>query len=78
MAGSEIDWEGRKTPRFRLCVHCFRAVPANTNEQYCINDGTPMLEVCPLCNTPISSPYARFCGKCGRDFVTPSSKEESL
>ena len=68
MSGSQINWEGRKTLRFRLCVRCFRAVPATTNERYCINDGTPMLEACPLCSTPITSPYARFCAACGLEF----------
>jgi hypothetical protein len=59
MAGSEIDWQARKILHYRLCVRCFRAVSASSSEQYCINDGTPMLEVRPLCSTPISSPYAK-------------------
>jgi hypothetical protein len=71
MSGSEIDWEGRKALRYRLCVRCFRAVPATTSERYCINDGTPMLEACPLCSTPITSPYARFCAACGLEFQAP-------
>jgi hypothetical protein len=69
MAGSEIDWPGRKTLRFRLCVRCFRAVPASTSEHYCINDGIPMLEACPLCSAAITRPYARFCAACGLEFM---------
>jgi hypothetical protein len=69
MAGSKIDCNGRRALRFRLCVRCFRAVPTSTSERYCINDGTPMLEACPLCNTAISSPYARFCASCGLEFA---------
>jgi hypothetical protein len=68
MPGSEIDWEGRKALRYRLCVHCFRAVPVSSSERYCINDGTWLLEACPLCSTPITSPYARFCAACGLEF----------
>lgn len=68
MSGSEIDWGGRKALRYRLCVRCFRAVPASSRECYCINDGTAMLETCPLCSTPITSPYARFCAACGLEF----------
>ena len=75
MPGSEIDCEGRKTLRYRLCVLCFRAVPATTSEQYCINDGTPMLETCLLCGTAITSPYARFCASCGFEFATSVGKE---
>lgn len=70
MSGSEIDWDARKAIRYRLCVRCFRAVPTASGERHCINDGTPMLEACPLCSTPITSPYARFCACCGLEFVT--------
>ena len=68
MPGSEIDWDARKTMHFRLCVRCFRAVPASSKECYCINDGTPMLEHCPSCEAKITSPYARFCAACGLEF----------
>jgi hypothetical protein len=69
MSGSEIDWDGKRKLRYRLCVRCFRAVPARSNEHYCINDGTPMLEACPLCGTAITSPYAKFCAACGLEFA---------
>jgi predicted amidophosphoribosyltransferase len=45
-------------------------VPASTSEHYCINDGSPMLEHCPSCDTEITSPYARFCAACGLEFST--------
>jgi hypothetical protein len=77
MPGAEIDWEARKTLHFRLCVRCFRAVPATTSEQYCINDGTPMLEGCPSCGTPITSPYARYCAACGLEFATAVREKEA-
>lgn len=77
MPGAEIDWEARKTLRFRLCMRCFRAVPASTSEQYCINDGTPMLEGCPSCGTPITSPYARYCASCGLEFATAVREREA-
>jgi hypothetical protein len=68
MSGSEIDWQGRRTLHSWLCVRCFRAVPATTGERYCINDGTWLLEACPLCNTPITSAYARFCAVYSLEF----------
>lgn len=77
MPGAEIDWKARKTLRFRLCMRCFRAVPASTSEQYCINDGTPMLEGCPSCGTPITSPYARYCASCGLEFATAVREREA-
>jgi predicted amidophosphoribosyltransferase len=73
MPGSGIDQEGRRALRYRLCVRCFRAVPATLDERYCINDGTPMLEACPSCGTPITSPYTRFCAACGLEFQDPPS-----
>lgn len=68
MSGIETDGQDPSPVRFRLCVRCFRAVPTSANERYCINDGTQLLEQCPSCKTPISSPYARFCAVCGSEF----------
>ena len=61
-----------KTPlveklNYRVCPRCARAMPASSEERFCINDGTWMLEGCPLCGAAITSPYARFCGVCGQE-----------
>jgi predicted RNA-binding Zn-ribbon protein involved in translation (DUF1610 family) len=69
MSGIETDGQDLGLIRFRLCVRCFRAVPTSANERYCINDGTQMLERCPMCNSPISNPYARYCATCGLEFA---------
>ncbi|WP_158531670.1 MULTISPECIES: zinc ribbon domain-containing protein [unclassified Meiothermus] len=50
---------------YRICPRCARAVPASTQERYCLNDGERLLEACPGCGARITSPYARFCGRCG-------------
>lgn len=50
---------------YRLCPRCARAVPAGSGERYCVNDGTELLSACPWCAAPITSPYARFCTRCG-------------
>lgn len=55
---------------FRLCPRCHRAVPGKTIERYCINDGTKMLESCPVYKTRVTSPYARYCGCCGLEFAS--------
>ncbi|WP_366914808.1 zinc ribbon domain-containing protein [uncultured Meiothermus sp.] len=55
---------------YRLCPECFRAIPAHSQERYCINDGSWLLEACPLCKAPITSPYARFCASCGVGFAS--------
>jgi uncharacterized CHY-type Zn-finger protein len=62
---------------FYLCPCCHRAVPGNTFEHYCINDGTPMLECCPVCKTRITSPYARFCANCGLAFANVTKAPQS-
>ena len=54
---------------YRLCLRCYRAVPVISHEHFCINDGTKLLEACPKCKAPITSPYARHCGACGCGFT---------
>ncbi|WP_119276366.1 double zinc ribbon domain-containing protein [Calidithermus roseus] len=54
---------------YRICPRCARAVPVRSAEHYCTNDGVRMLEACPSCGARITSPYARFCGRCGREFL---------
>jgi len=51
---------------YRLCPRCFRAVPLESQELYCPNDGEKLLERCPHCAARIKSPYARFCVSCGQ------------
>jgi hypothetical protein len=66
-------WERQRlaaTLRYHLCPSCFRAVPASLSERYCINDGTWLLEDCPLCSASINNPYARYCATCGLEFAT--------
>lgn len=59
---------------YRLCPRCFRAVPVASGEKYCPNDGTRLLEACPRCQAPITSPYARFCVVCGQGFGLVASR----
>jgi hypothetical protein len=54
---------------YRLCPRCTRTVHASSNEHHCINDGTRMLEACPVCGTPITNPYARYCATCGHEMT---------
>lgn len=56
---------------YRLCPHCARAVPIASSELYCVNDGTWLLEACLQCGAPITSPYARFCTRCGTALTHP-------
>lgn len=58
--------------RYRLCPRCARAVPSTSGERYCANDGARLLDACPQCHAPITSPYARYCVRCGTDFEHPS------
>ena len=51
---------------YRLCPRCFRAVPLESEELFCPNDGEKLLERCPHCAARIKSPYARFCVSCGQ------------
>lgn len=62
--------------RYRLCPCCARAVPASSQERFCINDGTWMLEGCPLCGAAITSPYTRFCAVCGLELGMKEVKDE--
>ncbi len=51
---------------YKLCPRCFRAVPLESEELHCPNDGEELLERCPHCAARILSPYAHFCVKCGQ------------
>ena len=57
---------------YRLCLKCARAVPVDSQERYCINDGEKLLESCPRCDAAITSPYARFCPLCGAEYRAKS------
>ena len=63
---------------YRLCPRCFRAVPLASNEQFCANDGMPLLEACPKCGSSITSPYARYCVVCGLEFSSASARTRSV
>ena len=53
---------------YHLCPRCLRAVPAQSGEHYCINDGERLLERCPNCGKAITSPFARHCANCGHAY----------
>jgi DNA-directed RNA polymerase subunit RPC12/RpoP len=61
---------------YRICPRCARAVPLASEERYCTNDGVRLLEACPACGARIPSPYARFCGRCGREFLWGYKRSE--
>jgi hypothetical protein len=63
---------GKKALSYHLCPRCYRATPASLKEVYCPNDGTKLLTSCPNCATPMTSPYSRFCSRCGQKFSLPS------
>lgn len=54
---------------YRICPRCARAVPTSTQERYCLNDGERLLEACPHCQAKFTSPYVRFCGRCGYELA---------
>jgi hypothetical protein len=62
------DFTGDEALFFRLCPRCARAVPGKSNERYCVNDGEPLFEQCPVCGTRITNPYGRHCAACGFAF----------
>ena len=59
-----------ESPNYRLCPCCTRTVHASSNEHFCINDGSRLLEACPVCGTRITSPYARYCAACGFEMTS--------
>lgn len=57
---------------YLLCPRCARAVPAAAGERYCSNDGARLLDACHACGSPITSPYARHCPRCGARYGDPA------
>ena len=68
--GNEGEDSAGRTPasplHYHLCPECARAVPAQSGERYCVNDGARLLSACPGCGAAITSPYSRYCSGCGR------------
>lgn len=64
-----MDTDVETALHYRVCPRCARAVPAKSDELYCINDGQKLLETCPRCGSRITSPYARHCAACGYKFA---------
>ncbi len=60
---------------YRLCPRCTRAVPVQSQEHYCINDGEQLIDSCPICKTRIKNPYARHCAGCGLGFASLLEKQ---
>lgn len=63
---------------YRLCPQCGRAVPQQSGERYCANDGHLLLDACPQCEEPIASPYTRFCTCCGAPLILAVSPPAPL
>ena len=63
----------RTEPRYRLCPTCDRSVNLESDERFCVQDGTKMLESCPRCDAPIRVEGAKFCGACGSKYETVAS-----
>ena len=61
---------------YRICPRCSRAVPIQSKEAFCINDGTRLLEKCPSCQANITSPHARYCQACGFHYPDVLEREE--
>jgi hypothetical protein len=62
---------------YRLCPHCLRAMPAQSDERHCPNDGTKLITHCPACLTPIRDPYARYCTGCGLEFAPANTNHRA-
>ncbi len=58
----------RLETRYKLCPKCHRSVSITSDEQRCVNDGTPMIEACPRCQAPIGVAGAHFCANCGLEY----------
>lgn len=60
---------------YRLCPRCGRTLPSSSREHYCSDDGARLLGDCPACHAPITSPYARYCTRCGHALTQSSGGE---
>lgn len=59
----------RNAVSYHICPKCTRAVPAESQELFCSNDGTKLLMACPGCSGLILSPYSQFCSRCGHPYA---------
>jgi hypothetical protein len=59
--------------RYRICPACERSASAESDERFCVNDGTKMLEACSHCQALIKVAGAKFCAACGLPYKTASA-----
>ncbi|WP_409013516.1 double zinc ribbon domain-containing protein [Deinococcus sp.] len=62
---------GNRGVTYMVCPRCGRTLPSHSLERYCPHDGTQLVGQCPDCHADITSPYARYCTRCGRTLITP-------
>lgn len=61
---------------YHLCPKCGRATPSALGERHCPNDGRRLLSACPKCRAAITTPYARYCTRCGEDLLSRAPSQE--
>jgi hypothetical protein len=65
--------------RYRICPTCERSASFESDERFCVNDGTKMLEECPRCQAQIKVAGAKFCAACGFQYkAAPKTANETI
>ncbi len=50
---------------FKICPGCNYFCTKNEPNVYCPYCGEKLIDKCPVCGEPITTPYANYCAKCG-------------
>ena len=50
---------------FKICPGCSYSCTLEETNAYCPYCGEKLIDTCPECETPITTPYANYCTKCG-------------
>ncbi len=50
---------------FKICPGCDYFCLSDEKNEYCPFCGDKLIDKCPVCGEPITTPYAKYCAKCG-------------
>ena len=70
----EMVKSDKLSKEFKICPGCDYFCLKTEENIYCPYCGEKLIDKCPVCGKPITTPYANYCAKCGG--LYPGRKEK--
>jgi len=68
---------GKINHEFKICPGCDYFCLKEETDTFCPYCGEQLIDSCPACGEPITTPYANYCAKCGSLFPGRKIKDKS-